>query len=78
MSIYSIAKIEAEARAATLQHSDINAACPYPFGSTAGHIFKEAFLKERQAQEDAIQESAAADIQANLHAIKAVTDWSAA
>lgn len=42
--IVSIEKIEREAQAAALIYSDVNAACPYPFGTAAATEFKRAFL----------------------------------
>ena len=41
--VYKIDKIKTEAREAAGKHTDINAACPYPFGSTAAHIFRTEF-----------------------------------
>lgn len=45
--IKSIAAINAEAKCAALKYSDINDACPYPFGSDSAHAFKAAFYSER-------------------------------
>jgi len=45
--IANIERIQAEASAAALTHSDINDACPYPWGSGAGRIFKQAFHRAR-------------------------------
>lgn len=78
MTIYSIEKIESEAVDAAKRFSTVDEACPYPFGSTAGFIFTNKFKAERQRQEDAIQNAAAADIHVNLPTIKAVTDGPAA
>lgn len=47
--IESIASIEARAKAAALIYSDINDACPYPFGTDAAHHFKAAFFDARAA-----------------------------
>lgn len=41
--IHSIDRIAAEAKAAALRYNDINDACPYPFGSVAAFVFKQAF-----------------------------------
>lgn len=49
--IKPIATIQREAKAAALKYSDINDACPYPFGSDAAHAFKAAFNAERAAIE---------------------------
>jgi len=38
-----IERIEREAQAAAQEHQDINAACPYPFNSDAGRLFKQFF-----------------------------------
>lgn len=46
--IIPIARIEREAIAAAQQHACINAACPYPFGSAAGRLFKQLFLLEQK------------------------------
>ena len=40
--------IQAEAQKAAWIYSDINAACPYPFGSLAAQIFRDAFEKALQ------------------------------
>lgn len=48
-SVISIERIQREAQAAALTHSDINAACPYPFGSDAAHAFQAAFNATREA-----------------------------
>ena len=47
ISIYSIAKIESDARKAAHEFVDLNDACPYPFHSTAGHVFRLEFYAER-------------------------------
>lgn len=46
--IISLERLQREAKAAALQHTDINAACPYPFTTDAGRYFKERFLQERR------------------------------
>lgn len=43
-NIIPIARIEREALAAAHQYICVNAACPYPFGSAAGRLFKQFFL----------------------------------
>lgn len=45
--IYSIAKIEAQACQAAHKFVDVNDACPYPFHSAAGGLFRDAFYAER-------------------------------
>jgi hypothetical protein len=35
--------IKKEAQEAAFFHDDINAACPYPFATMAGAVFKDAF-----------------------------------
>ena len=45
--IYSIDRIESEAKEAALRYNDINDACPYPSGSTAAFVFKNAFNEAR-------------------------------
>lgn len=52
MNIKSIHTIESEAIAAAAIYTDINSACPYPFGSDAAHHFERTFsaeLAKRQA-----------------------------
>ena len=44
-TILSIDRIEADATRAAGIYKDVNAACPYPFDSTEGHIYRNAFLK---------------------------------
>ena len=43
-TILSIDRIEADARRAAGIYKDVNAACPYPFDSTEGRIYREAFI----------------------------------
>ncbi len=47
--IISIDRIQREAKAAAVTYSDINDACPYPFGSDAAHAFSSAFKDARDA-----------------------------
>ena len=53
--VIPLSRIEAEARAAALKHSDVNDACPYPFFSDAGHAFSQYF-KLARAEAQALQE----------------------
>jgi hypothetical protein len=46
--IIPISRIEREANAAALQYGDVNAACPYPFDTDAGRLFKQFFLLARE------------------------------
>jgi len=48
-NIISLTRLRREATAAARVHSDINAACPYPFGSDAAHAFTQFFNEARQA-----------------------------
>jgi hypothetical protein len=41
--IIPIDRIKQEARQAAGQFADVNAACPYPFTTEAGRIFREEF-----------------------------------
>lgn len=41
------ARIEDEARAAARRYADVNDACPYPFDSEAGKLFRSTFLAIR-------------------------------
>ena len=50
-----IAAIQQQAVLAASTYTCINAACPYPFFSDEAHIFKHAFLQERQRIEAAHQ-----------------------
>ncbi len=45
--IISREKIERDARAAAKTYSDVNDACPYPFGEDAGRIFADEFKRAR-------------------------------
>lgn len=47
--IMSIERIRQEARAAAQRFADINDACPYPFATEAGRIFREEFAAVRTA-----------------------------
>lgn len=44
----SIERVQLEARGAARCYSDVNDACPYPFASRLGRIFRHAFLTERE------------------------------
>ena len=46
--IISISRLEREAIASARQHSCINAACPYPFDTDAGRLFKHFFWLARE------------------------------
>ena len=43
-----IARVEHEAQQAARQYNSVNAACPYPFDTDAGKLFKQFFLQARQ------------------------------
>lgn len=47
-NIISLDRLRREAAAAARVHSDINAACPYPFGTDAAHAFIQFFNEARQ------------------------------
>lgn len=47
--IVPIDKIKQEARAAAARYEDVNDACPYPFGTEAGRIFRDEFATMRAA-----------------------------
>ena len=49
-------RIQQQARTAASLYRTLNDACPYPFGSEHGRIFKEEFLAERAALDIAEQE----------------------
>ncbi len=55
--IVSIEQIKTEARAAAAIYTDINDACPYPFGTSAAKIFESEFqwvrsvLAEKEQQQ---------------------------
>jgi hypothetical protein len=36
-------QVQREAREAAKEYADVNAACPYPFDSDAGHAFRAEF-----------------------------------
>lgn len=54
--VIPLERIEREARAAALQYSNVNDACPYPFGSDAGHAFSQYF-KLARAEAQALEDS---------------------
>lgn len=56
------AEIIANAIKATLEYSDVNDACPYPFKSDAGNLFRNAFNAERDRQNEHIVKEAEADV----------------
>lgn len=45
--IISRERLERDARAAAKTYSDINDACPYPFGTDAARIFADEFKRAR-------------------------------
>lgn len=45
-----MARVRTEAQKAAWEFDDINDACPYPFASVAGQVFKEAFLTAQAVQ----------------------------
>lgn len=59
--VIPLERIEREARAAALKYSNVNAACPYPFFSDAGHAFQQYF-KLARAEEQALQELIVEDL----------------
>lgn len=46
--INSIERVQLEARGAARCYSDVNDACPYPFASRLGRIYRHAFMAERE------------------------------
>lgn len=62
--IIPLERVEREARAAARRYSTLNDACPYPFGSDAGHAFSQ-FFKLARAEEQALRDSAAMDEEIN-------------
>jgi hypothetical protein len=42
--------IEQEAREAARHYSDVNEACPYPFHSTEGQVFRAAFAAAQASE----------------------------
>lgn len=52
-----VAAIQQQAIKAASTYTCINAACPWPFQSEQGHIFKAAFLQERKRIEAAHNQS---------------------
>lgn len=55
-----IEAIKKEAQEAAFFHDNINSACPYPFATAAGVIFKEAFLNAKQSTQAFEQKAGAA------------------
>ncbi len=47
-------KVRHEAQEAAFFHTDINDACPYPFGSLSANTFKEAFFAAKAAEREAL------------------------
>jgi hypothetical protein len=45
----TIDRIKREAREAAARYTDINAACPYPFASEEGRVFRDEFNAHRAA-----------------------------
>ena len=49
--VIPIARIQREAAESAQRFANVNDACPYPFQSAAGQVFKEAFFIAREAKE---------------------------
>jgi hypothetical protein len=47
--IIPIEQIRREAAEAARSYSDVNAACPYPFTTEAGRLFRQEFMAMRGA-----------------------------
>ena len=47
--IVSIDEVKQEAAQAATRYTDVNDACPYPFYSEAGRLFKKEFIRVRLA-----------------------------
>jgi hypothetical protein len=45
--ILPVERVKREAREAAAQFADVNDACPYPFHSDAGRLFREEFARAR-------------------------------
>lgn len=52
--VIPIARIQREARESAQRFANVNDACPYPFGSDAGRVFKEAFYIAREQKEQGL------------------------
>lgn len=69
MQIHSIEHITQLAKEAAQHSSHAEKACPYPFDSTAGQAFCNAFDAARKEGDDAISTAAAQDIKTTLQSI---------
>jgi len=49
--VIPIERIQQQAKTAAQKYANVNDACPYPFQSAAGQVFKEAFFIAREAKE---------------------------
>jgi hypothetical protein len=49
--VIPIERIKREAHESAQRFKNVNDACPYPFQSAAGQVFKEAFYIAREAKE---------------------------
>ena len=49
--------IKKEAQEAAFFHDNINAACPYPFATIAGVMFKQSFYAAKAAMAEAAQKT---------------------
>lgn len=54
MTIASISVIETQALKASEHYTNVNDACPYPFHSEAGQLFKRVFNEARRMQNKAV------------------------
>lgn len=54
--IVSIERIKRLAQERAAQYSDVNDACPYPFFTGAGRLFKQFFLQAREQRQAKPQE----------------------
>ena len=54
---FDLEAIKKEAQEAAFFHDNINAACPYPFGTMAGVMFKQSFYAAKAAMAEAAQKT---------------------
>ena len=52
--VIPIERIRREAKESAQRFANVNDACPYPFESEAGRLFKEAFFLAREARQQGL------------------------
>lgn len=53
--IISIERVKKQAQEAAQKYANVNDACPYPFQTEAGRVFKDAFFIAREEKQKGVK-----------------------